>query len=215
MQHFTINLVSFFKRGILETEKALVSKILGGNLNAFKDLVEMYQKLVVHLVFRHISRQEHREEICQEVFIKVFQNLSGFKFQSKLSTWIGKIAYTTTINYLRKEKIHGSDDIRTSSNNDENEDKYYDTLDAIHSDDLSPSETVERQDISKLIHKNIGHLPTPYQTIITLYHLEQMSYQEISEIMDLPEGTVKSYLFRGRKKLKDSLVKELQGEEVL
>jgi len=199
----------------LKTERALINTILDGNLNAFRDLVETYQKLVVHIVFRLISRQEHMEEICQEVFIKVFQNLSGFKFQSKLSTWIGKIAYTTTINYLRKEKIHGSAEIKKSSNNNNMEDNYNAPLDSIHSDDLNPVETLERQDISKLIHKNIEQLPTPYQTIITLYHLEQMSYQEIAEIMDLPEGTVKSYLFRGRKKLKESLVKELQGEEIL
>jgi RNA polymerase sigma-70 factor (ECF subfamily) len=174
----------------------------------------MYQKLVVHIVFRLISRQEDREEICQEVFIKVYQNLSGFKFQSKLSTWIGKIAYTTTINYLRKEKIQGYTEIKNSSNNIENEDVYCDPIDRIQSDDLNPAETIERQDISKIIHKKIKQLPTPYQTIVTLYHLEQMSYQEIAEIMDLPEGTVKSYLFRGRKKLKESLVQELEGEEI-
>jgi len=199
----------------LETDRTLINRILGGNLNAFKDLVESYQKLVVHVVFRLISRQEDREEICQEVFIKVYQNLSGFKFQSKLSTWIGRIAYTTTINYLRKAKIQGNIEFRNSPNNNEIEDNNHDPLVMIHSDDLNPIETVERQETSKLIHKNIEKLPSPYQTIITLYHLEQMSYQEISEIMDLPEGTVKSYLFRGRKKLKESIEKELQGEEIL
>ena len=199
----------------MNTEKALINNILNGNLNEFKVLVEMYQKLVVHVVFRLVSRQEDREEICQEVFIKVFRNLSRFKFQSKLSTWIGKIAYTTTINYLRKEKIQGYTENKNSSNNNENEDIYNDPIDTIHSNDPNPAETIERQDISKLIHDKIKELPKPYQTIITLYHLEQMSYQEIAEIMELPEGTVKSYLFRGRKKLKESLVSELEGEEIL
>ena len=199
----------------MKTERALINTILDGNLNAFRNLVEMYQKLVVHVVSRLISRQEHREEICQEVFIKVFQNLSGFKFQSKLSTWIGKIAYTTTINYLRKEIIHGQTEIKNSYNKNEIEDIYHDPIETIHSAVLNPEQMVEKKDISKLIHNKIEKLPTPYQTIITLYHLEQMSYQEIAEIMDLPEGTVKSYLFRGRKKLKESLAKELQGEEIL
>ena len=198
----------------MNPDRTLVTKILNGNLNSFRDLVEMYQKLVVHVVFRLVSRQEDREEICQEVFIKVYRNLSGFKFQSKLSTWIGKIAYTTTINYLRKEKILLYSDLKKASETSESEDEYNNPINSIHSDYPSPVESSERKDMTALIHKKIEQLPGPYKTIITLYHLEQMSYHEIAEIMELPEGTVKSYLFRGRKKLKDSLMKELEGEEI-
>jgi RNA polymerase sigma-70 factor (ECF subfamily) len=174
----------------------------------------MYQNLVVHVVYRLVSRQEDREEICQEVFIKVYQNLSGFKFQSKLSTWIGKIAYTTTINYLRKFKIPENSNLKKASLDGDSEELFFDPLDTVHSDYPTPLETIEKQDMTTLIQKKIKQLPVPYQTIITLYHLDQMSYQEIAEIMELPEGTVKSYLFRGRKKLKDLLVLELEGEEI-
>jgi RNA polymerase sigma-70 factor (ECF subfamily) len=197
----------------LEPERHLVQKILAGDLNSFQKLVEMYQNLVVHVVFRLVSRKEDREEICQEVFIKVFQNLAGFKFQSKLSTWIGKIAFTTTVNYLRKHKVHHDEERKTFVNMD-NDDDFYDPVDVIHSDLPTPAEMIEKQDTLTIIQKNIEKLPPPYQTIITLYHLDQMSYQEIAEIMELPEGTVKSYLFRGRKKLKDLLVLELEGEEI-
>ena len=199
----------------MNTEKALINTILNGNLNAFKDLIEMYQKLVVHVVFRLISRPEDREEICQEVFIKVYRSLPGFKFQSKLSTWIGKIAYTTTIIYLRKEKNQLFSEIKNANDHSESDNDYSNPINSIHSDDPSPLEIIEKQDVTALIHKNIEQLPAPYQTIISLYHLDQMSYQEIAEIMELPEGTVKSYLFRGRKKLKESLVSELEGEEIL
>jgi len=198
----------------LETERALINKILDGNLNAFRELVEQYQRLVVHVVYRLVSRQEDREEICQEVFIKVYKNLAGFRFQSKLSTWIGKIAYTTTINYLRKEKNQLYTELKNASDHDENEAEYINPINSIRSDDPSPLEIIEKHDMTTLIHKKIEQLPAPYQTIITLYHLDQMSYQEIAEIMELPEGTVKSYLFRGRKKLKDMLVKELEGETI-
>ena len=211
---YQFKLSPYIKGDLLSPDRTLVTKILNGNLNSFRELVEMYQKLVVHVVFRLVSRQEDREEICQEVFIKVYRNLSGFKFQSKLSTWIGKIAYTTTINYLRKEKIPLYRNLKKASETSESEDEYNNPINSIHSDYPSPVETIERQDMTTLIHKKIEQLPAPYQTIITLYHLEQMSYHEIAEIMELPEGTVKSYLFRGRKKLKDSLVKELEGEEI-
>ena len=199
----------------METEKALVKKILSGDLSTFKDLVDMYQKLVVHVIFRLISRQEDREEICQEVFIKVYKNLSTFKFQSKLSTWIGKIAYTTAINYLRKEKLSGFSELKEISEIDESGNEYDHPLRTIQSEELNPLENLERQELSAFIQKKINTLPAPYQMILTLYHLEEMSYQEIGEIMELPDGTVKSYLFRGRKKLKASLVRELEGEEII
>ena len=198
----------------MKSEREIVQKILNGDLNTFKALVDKYQKLVVHVVFRLISKKEDREEICQEVFIKVYQNLSGFKFQSKLSTWIGKIAYTTTINYLRKHKILNTADQNIRHEKGHGEDYSYDPIESLHSEIPSPLEEIEKQDLAVLVHQKIKLLPPPYQTIITLYHLDQMSYQEISEIMDLPEGTVKSYLFRGRKKLKDLLVMELEGESI-
>jgi RNA polymerase sigma-70 factor (ECF subfamily) len=198
----------------LKSDREIVQKILSGDLNAFRDLVDTYQKLVIHVVFRLVSRHEDREEICQEVFIKVFQNLSGFKFQSKLSTWIGKIAYTTAINFLRKFRLSQKKDKIKDSFDTDIDSEYYDPIETIHSDFPSPLESMEQQDMAVMIQKKIEQLPAPFQTIITLYHLDQMSYQEIAEIMDLPEGTVKSYLFRGRKKLKDLLVLELEGEEL-
>ena len=199
----------------METEKILINKILGGNLNAFKNLVDRYQKLVIHIIFRSISGREKQEDICQEVFLKVYQNLAGFKFQSKLSTWIAKIAYTTTLNYVQKEKLQQDRELNYKYDDQEGENNCVNPVDLVHTRDPSPLEQVEGQDVSALILKKIEKLPAPYSTIITLYHLEQMSYQEISEIMDLPEGTVKSYLFRGRKKLKESLIKELEGEEII
>lgn len=202
------------KGGHLKSETEFVKKILDGDLNAFRILVDKYQNLVVHVVFRLISRQEDLEEICQEVFIKVFKNLAGFKFQSKLSTWIGKIAYTTAINYLRKYKIEYNNDQTRLNVRSESEEETYNPLETIHSDIPNPLEAIEKQELAILIQKKIEQLPAPYQTIITLYHLDQMSYQEIAEIMELPEGTVKSYLFRGRKKLKDLLVLELEGETI-
>jgi len=199
---------------LVETERTLIDKILGGNLHAFKELVEKYHRLVVHVVFRLVSQPHNQEDICQDVFIKVYQNLASFKYQSKFSTWIAKIAYTTTLNYLRKEKIIHHNEMKQGYENFEDGNEGLNPFDLIHTSDPSPLEKIEKRDISNLIYKNIEKLPTPYVTIITLYHLEQMSYQEIAEIMDLPEGTVKSYLFRGRKKLKESLVKELEGEEI-
>ena len=90
--------------------KRLIDKILAGDNNAFKSLIEEYQRLVSHIVFRMINREADREDICQDIFIKVFQNLAEFKFESKLSTWIAKIAYNRCINFLEKKRIPLLDD---------------------------------------------------------------------------------------------------------
>ena len=189
----------------MKSESDFVKKILDGDLNAFRNLVEQYQNLVMHVVFRLVTRHEDREEICQEVFIKVYQNLSGFKFQSKLSTWIGKIAYTTTINYLRKFKLSQKNDRIKESINPEADNEFYNPVETIHSDIPSPLETMVNQDMAGLIHKIIEQLPPPYQTIITLYHLDQMSYQEIAGALGISQGTVMSRLFRAKKDLEKIL----------
>ena len=85
-------------------EKQIVADILAGDQQAFRNLIEQYQKLVSHIVFRMISHQVDREELCQEIFIKVYRNLASFKFQSKLSTWVGRIAYHACINFLKKNR---------------------------------------------------------------------------------------------------------------
>ena len=197
----------------MEKDSVLIKKILHGNLKAFRYLIDSHQRLVAHIVYRIVSNSADQEEICQEVFIKVYQNLSSFKFESKFSTWIGRIAYNTTVNYIRKEKLPLFDDIHTRTER-ESKMEDIDRMADIKSENPTPEEVVESIDRSMLIQKQIKNLPTPFRTILTLYHLEQMSYNEIGEIMNLPESTVKSYLFRGRKKLKEVLVNELQGEEI-
>ena len=88
----------------MDTDQEIINRILDGDTNSFRQLVENYQRLVFHIVFRMIQNQTDCEEIAQDVFIKAYQNLSNFKFESKFSTWIGKITYNTCINFLQKKK---------------------------------------------------------------------------------------------------------------
>ena len=84
------------------SELELVRLILKGNIKIFEEIINKYQRLVLSIAVRFTNNQYDREEVCQEIFIKVYQNLSGFNFNSKLSTWIGKIAYNHCINYVNK-----------------------------------------------------------------------------------------------------------------
>src|SRR3954470_10898448 len=85
-------------------EKYVVGKVLSGNKQAFIALVRQYEKLVLHIVSPLVGICEDREDICQEVFLKVYQNLNSFQFKSALGTWIGRIAYNTSINFLQKNR---------------------------------------------------------------------------------------------------------------
>jgi len=169
----------------------LVNQILKGNMNAFTFLVKRYQKLVVHITARLIQRQEEVEDVCQDVFLKVYQNLGKYRFECKLSTWIATIAYNTSINYLRKFKkmmeVNADDSIVLINMTDYKLDDY------------------ERTDLHQYINEQIELLPVQYRTVLTLYHLEEFSYQEIEQITGMPEGTVKSYLFRAKALLKEKL----------
>jgi len=169
----------------------LINQILNGNSNAFTYLVTRYQKLVVHITGRLIQRQDELEDVCQDVFLKVYQNLGKYRNECRLSTWIATIAYNTSINYLRKFKkgveVNADDSVALRNLTD------------FKSDDP------EKADLHRYIREQIELLPVHYRTILTLYHLEEFSYQEIEQITGMPEGTVKSYLFRAKALLKEKL----------
>ncbi len=172
-------------------DSELISQILSGNRNAFAFLVSRYQKLVVHVAGRLIQRQDELEDVCQEVFIKVYQNLGKYRNECKLSTWIATIAYNTGINYLRKHKKWNEVNPEDST--------------ALRNLTDFKVENYETTDLHRYLREQIELLPVQYRIVLTLFHLEEFSYQEIEQITGMPEGTVKSYLFRAKALLKEKL----------
>lgn len=180
-------------------EKDIVSRILRNDLRAFELLVEQYERLVFHVVGRLVHNQADTQDICQEVFIKINRNLGQFEFKSKLSTWIARIAYLVSINYLKKyRKI--------------NFNEFSEEMENYHFTDESPEKITEKKDTANYVNQLIDQMPEQYRIVLTLYHLNEFSYQEIEDITGMPEGTIKSYLFRGRKLLKERLEIYLQKE---
>ncbi|MDP4185098.1 MAG: RNA polymerase sigma factor [Bacteroidota bacterium] len=172
----------------------LIRQILNGNLSAFRFLVAGNQRLVFHIVGRIVQQHDEIEDVCQEVFIKVYERLHEFRGQSKLSTWIAKIAYHQSINHLRKKKRL-------------NEQFFEET----HPGELEiPREKpadfyLEDSDVKKFLLQKIEELPVNYRTVLTLYYLDEFSYREIEDITGMPEGTVKSYLSRAKGILREKL----------
>lgn len=174
-------------------DKALVSRVLSGDMQAFRALIKKHERLVAHMVGRVVKHDEDREELCQDVFMRVYEKLGEFAFQSQLSTWIATIAYRHAINHIRKKKIL--------------------TTDFPENEILVEPDNLEEDDIEAYLLKLVDTLPVHYKMVLTLYHLEQKNYAEIGEITGMPEGTVKNYLFRARQLLKDKAKKYLGSEE--
>ena len=185
-------------------EGSELQAILNGDRGAFEAFVRKYQRLVSHIVFRMITNTADREDLCQEVFLTIHRSLPEFRGDCKLSSWVGQIAHNKCLNYLEKKKLPLYEDLCQENQ----------TVDDVASGFEIQDSEIERSDVGARVRSEIDQLPPLYGTILVLYHLEDMSYREISEIMRLPDGTVKSYLFRARRMLRDRLVAAYQPEEL-
>jgi RNA polymerase sigma factor (sigma-70 family) len=184
-------------------DRTLVKNVMAGDMQAFRLLIHQHERLVGHMIGRIVKKEQEVEELCQDVFLKVYDKIGEFNFQSKLSTWIATIAYRHAINHLRKEKVVFSD----------LPDEEQFTTSFVEAE--NPESLAEAEDMDSFVMKLIDELPVQYKTIITLYHLQSLSYQEMCEITGLPEGTVKNYLFRARNLLKDKVKKYIDKEDFL
>ncbi len=187
--------------------RALIDAVLSGNRGAFQTFVERYQRLVAHVVYRMAPNSADREDLCQDIFMKVYQNLGGFQFGSKVSTWIARIAYNTCINYLQKKRIPLLNDLRADS---DDRDPVAEAVDPAQPAD----EVTAGRDLFGRVQAEMEHLPPQFRALLTLYHLDEMTYEEITDITGLPMGTVKSYLFRARQMLRERLLRKYRLEDI-
>lgn len=199
------NLPVIHQPGHQHTDKQLVELVLGGDRRAFSHIVLATEGLVAQIVFRLIPNEEDRKDVAQDIYLKVFHHLNGFKFQSKLSTWVGRIAYNTCLNRLGKRQ---PDLCVAAAHDDLEHDSGREVFRAAEETD----QRLLQKELRGLIATEIARLPPIYQTLIGLYHQQELSYQEIGVITGLPEGTVKSYLFRARKILKETTLSHYKKE---
>lgn len=174
----------------------LIAQVRNGNTSALRFLVDKHKNLVWHMVLRMTNRQEDAEDLCQDIFLRVLKDIKNFRGDSKLSTWIGSVAYNVCVDHLRKkgrEKVFPTEDLRPLCS-------------GRASAEASIGKT-DRAEIKRIVHQLVDMLPVNYRTVITLYHLEDCSYREIAEITGMPEGTVKSYISRAREMIRESMLK--------
>ena len=163
-------------------------------MRAYEQLVRRHQDMVAHFVWRIVPQEQDREEVCQDVFLKVFLNLDKFRFKSKFSTWLYSIAYRVAVSAVRRRK-HTFEDV--SEVEPAGEPLEFDAMAA---------------EINQLIAREIDKLTLDERSIVTLFHIQECSIDDIAAIIDKPAGTIKSLLFRARKKMKDKLKSQLDWQ---
>ncbi|UOR06819.1 sigma-70 family RNA polymerase sigma factor [Hymenobacter aerilatus] len=195
------------------TDQQLVRQVLAGNTAAFGQIVQRTEGLVTQLVFKMIRHPADRPDIAQEVYLKAFKNLAGFKFQAKLSTWVGQITYNTCLHYLEKKQLVLVDPAEPPPD-DAAEEGRRSLPPLVAGSDYNPEAALFDNDLTAILGVAIEQLPPLYRTLISLYHQQELSYEEIAQITSLPDGTVKNYLFRARKLLKQQLLTRYQRQDL-
>lgn len=183
-------------------DQVYIDSILNGDANAFAVLVDRYKDLVYTLALRMMKHTEEAEEAAQDTFIKVYKSLDKFKGESKLSTWIYRVAYNTCLDRLKKNKRQ-----QYTVEINEYTEHQVKTLDNA----LDKIETKERE---QTIQDCLALLPSEDSFLLTLYYFEELSLEEIGKIVDLKPNNVKVKLFRSRKKLATVLRKKLDNETI-
>ena len=184
-------------------DRELATLAARGREPAFRELLSRYERPVFSLIYRMVRDRTLAEDLSQEAFVRAFNAIGTYKPSYKFSNWILKIANNHTIDHLRKRKldtvsIHGSPHATTP-------DEVSQTQVVVASEDESPAAYVEHKELGGQIERAIGELRQEYRTVIVLRHIEGYAYDEIAEIMDVPLGTVKTYLHRARAELRKSL----------
>ncbi|MFO7892002.1 MAG: sigma-70 family RNA polymerase sigma factor [bacterium] len=182
---------------ITPSDEELIERFQDGDSYAFEQLVYRYKDRLTNFVYNFLRNKVEAEDIVQETFLRLYRNKHSYKKIAKFSTWFYTIAANLAKTELRKRKRKSM----LSISNMGIEDKDYDIPDV----SLSPEKKVDSNIKEKIIRDKIEKLPLKFREVVILRDIEQCTYEEICEILNIPIGTVKSRINRGRQKLQKEL----------
>ena len=195
-----------------ETEAQFVARLVARDESAFNELVRVYERRVFALVFRMLGRRDEAEDLAQEVFVQVFKAIDQFRGDSKLSTWIYRIAVNLCKNrskYLSRRHAGEQDDIDAMADR-----APLTAAKGVSVGTISrPDELVEGMQLEQVVKRAIAQIDPEFREVLVLRDVEDLSYEEIAAVTGLPDGTVKSRIHRARAQLR-ALVEAAMGEKV-
>lgn len=185
-----------------QDDARLVDASRQGDQDAFAQLVQRYQRHIFNLVYRMLQHYEEASEITQETFLAAWQGLSSFRGDARFPTWLYRIAYNCSLKQLEQRKrdwalqlaIQAEQVLRRADG------------------DTSAEAALEANVLQTMILEYISNLPAKYRIVVILRHLQEMTYEEMAEVLTMPIGTIKTHLFRARNLLKERLRQVTVGE---
>lgn len=168
----------------------LIAASKGGDQDAFAQLVQRYQRRVFNLVYRMLQQYEEANETTQETFLAAWQGLPAFRGDARFATWLYRIAYNCSLKQLEQRKRDKALQVALEAEQDNTK--------------LTDTE-MDVRDRQALVREHLSHLPAKYRIVLILRHLQDMTYEEMAEILTMPIGTIKTHLFRARNLLKERL----------
>ncbi len=183
-----------------DSEKTLLERAKSGDIAAFEQLIESYQKKIFNIALRMLGNYDDAGDLTQEVLIRIYKSIKSFKEQSSFSTWIYRITTNVCLDEIRKRKNRKVISLDEEIKLDDGDMKRQ-----IESDEPSPEETAETEDLKKIVNEAIANLNEEHRIVIILRDIQGLSYEEIAEALNCPEGTVKSRINRARQALKNIL----------
>ncbi len=189
-----------------EQDYKLIKKAIKGDSHAFEELIIPYEKKVYNIALGVFKNEQDAYDAAQEVLIKVYKNLSKFKFESAFSTWLHRLAMNTCIDEYRKRKRHMNH--TTSMDQSISNEEGSGPIKQFEDKALTPEQQVLQNEVVSEVRSALDMMKVDQKVILVYRDIQGMSYDEIAVILDCSLGTVKSRISRARKALKDIIVKK-------
>jgi len=178
-----------------QEEANLVAASKKGDQDSFAKLVQQHQRRVFNLVFRMLQQYEEANEVTQETFLAAWQGLPSFRGDARFSTWLYRIAYNCALKQLEQRKRDRAIQVELQT----------EEMVASSTQEQRVDAEIESRARQALVHEQLANLPAKYRIVLVLRHLQDMTYEEMAEILTMPIGTIKTHLFRARNLLKERL----------
>jgi len=179
----------------------LIIQAQKGDQNAFEELVYRYDRSVLSIAIKYANNEDDAKDLYQEVFIRVYRSIKGFRFQSEFSTWLFRITTNVCLTYKSRSKEH----LKVSIDNDFDDENEFSTIKELVYDGSSPEEIVSGANLGDIVNAAVESLSPKQKMTFILKHYEGYKIREIAEMLNCKEGTVKKYLFDATKNLRKKL----------
>jgi len=181
------------------TDEQMVERALAGDPEAFGEIVRRWERRIFALAFGMLGREEDARDATQETFLAAFRNLRGFRGEAKVSSWLHRIAVNQCITRQRRAKVRSE----TALEDEAEKNAAVFALPA----DVSPARAAEHREVSSAVRKAVGALPAELRQVIVMKEFEELTFQEISDALEVPLSTVKSRLYTALRQLQMRLQK--------